>query len=177
MNVAKAGRAPRLPLTLDTYTRSRIDQFAKWCGEPAATTAASFLTAVIVSLELEAKRIAFTEAEAGVLCEVIQNDFTLNTGFLGPRILANLADAFYLARQQGGGLSSYAEQFGIDEDVLLEKLRGLGPLPDLALRITIAKWWDLQSAYDETDDGEQISDREAYLAAGFTIIDATGSEK
>ena len=173
MNSPKAGRAPRLPLTLDTYTRSRIDQFAQWCGEPAATTAANFLAAVIASLESEAKRIAFTEAEAGVLCAVIQNDFTLNTGFIGPRIVANLADAFYLARQQGGELSSYAGQFGIDEDALLEKLRGLGPLPDLALRIAIAKWWDLQSACNETDDEEQISDRQAYLAAGFTIIDAT----
>ncbi len=39
--------------------------------------------------------------------------------------------------------------------------------------IAIAKWWDLQSACNETDDGEQVSDRQAYLAAGFTIIDAT----
>lgn len=77
------------------------------------------MAAVIASLEAEAKRIAFTGAEAGVLCAVIENDFTLNTGFIGPRIVANLADAFYLARQQGGGLSSYARQFGIDEDALL----------------------------------------------------------
>lgn len=120
----------------------------------------------------ELRRIPLTETEADLLASIIGNDFELGVAVGGLRTFAQVSEAFDLAHQTPGAISSYAHQFGIDENGLLTKLRRLGPSADLALRIALAQSWDHQRTdTTEASDGP-LDPAQAYRTAGLTIIDA-----
>ena len=101
-----------------------------------------------------------------MLAAILGKDLQLGIP-VGSRTFHQVSDAFDLAHQFPGGLSSYATQFGVDENEPLTKLRRLGPSADLALRIAIALSWDYRPAAEE---GAPTT-AEAYRSAGLTIMD------
>lgn len=174
MNATKAtpGRTPRLAVALAEDTRNWVNRIATWTDDPPAATVATLLSAMSHMLTDELRRIPLTESEADVLASIIGNDFQLGVAVGGLRTFAQVSEAFDLAHQTPGAISSYAHQFGIDENGLLTKLRRLGPSADLALRIAIALSWDYQTPEDSAaDEGATTTTIEAYRNAGLTIID------
>ncbi len=167
----KSGRTPRLAVALAEDTRTWVERMATWTDDPPAATVATLLSAMSHMLTDELRRIPLTEAEADVLASIIGNDFELGVAVGGLRTFAQVSEAFDLAHQTPGAISSYAHQFGIDENDLLTKLRRLGPSADLALRIALAQSWDYQGTdTTEASDGP-LDPAEAYRLAGLTIID------
>ena len=167
----KSGRTPRLAVALTDDTRNWVERIATWTDDPPAATAATLLSAMSHMLTDELRRIPLTVSEVDVLASVIGNDFQTGVAVGGLRTFAQVSEAFDLAHQTPGGLSSYAYQFGIDENDLLTRLRRLGPSADLALRIALAQSWDYQTS-DTTDAGAgPLDPAQAYRNAGLTIID------
>ena len=145
----------RVQVVVDEARRAVIDRMQEALDlAGAGPTISAMLDHHIELMRLEAGRITFTLAEADTLAAIVGGP--LLAGGVGPRLLAEVLDAFDVA---GSGLSSYGRQFGIDEDRLVGKLRGIGPSADLALRIAFATWWSLP---DEDRD---------YTLVGLRIVD------
>lgn len=165
---AKPGRTPRLAVALPEDTRAWVDQVAACADDPPAATAATLLRAMRHAHTAELRRIPLTVPEADVLAAILGNDLQLGSA-VGSRTFHQVSDALDLAHQLGPDTLTYANQFGVDEDALLTKLRRLGPSADLALRIAIALSWDYRP---EADVRNAIKNTiEAYRNAGLTIID------
>ena len=160
----RPGRTQRLAVALPKSTRSWVDQVAVWTNQPPAATAAGLIGVFAELLRVELTRLLLTVPEADALSRIIGNDFTLGLTVGKMRVFAEVSEAFDLAHQSPGGLSSYADQFGIDENALLEKLRRLTPTADLALRLAIAQEAESEQGADQTD-----ADR--YRAVGINIFD------
>ncbi len=93
-------------------------------------------------LSTELRRFPLTRGEAGTLVE-INNGAFFGTS-IGRVLHAQAADAFAIAREAdplGGEASSYATQYGIDEDHLLRRLGAMSPCADLAVREALGRWW------------------------------------
>lgn len=108
-------------------------------------------------LAVELRRIPLTVAEASCLADVLNGSLisgpavALSIGL----VAAAVEDAFRLTREDdptGGAVSSYGAKHGIDEELLLGKLRRLGPAADHALADAIARWW-AQPDPDATAEG------------------------
>jgi hypothetical protein len=117
--------------------RAWIGEVADLTDQAPAATAAALLAAMRDLMSLELRRIQFTEGEADCLVDILNG--RAETLGLGPLVYAVVSDAVHLARADES--SSYAARYGIDEDTLLSKLRGMGPTADLALRLAVARWW------------------------------------
>ena len=87
------------------------------------------------------------------------------------RTFASVSEAFDLAHQTLDGTSSYANQFSIDEDQLLAKLRRLGPAADLALRMALAQCGDAEDTYEDAATVDTNTPAMKYRTVGLTIID------
>jgi len=89
-------------------------------------------------LTAELRRIPLTLGEANCLADVL-NATLLNTAVsvAFPLAYAECAGAFRYAT----GLSSYGAKWSINEMEFLEKLRGLGPTTEHALRDAVSRWW------------------------------------
>jgi hypothetical protein len=167
---AKPGRTPRLAVALPEDTRAWVDRIADCADDPPAATAAVLLGAMRHAHSAELRRIPLTLPEADVLAAILGNEqLGISTG--GLRTFHQVSDAFDLAHQLGRDTLTYADQFGVDENELLTKLRRLGPSADLALRIAIALSWDYQTPEDSAADAGVTTTIEAYRSAGLTIID------
>ena len=173
MNAAppKSGRTPRLAVALAEDTRTWVERIANWTDDPPAATAATLLSAMSHMLTDELRRIPLTVTEVDVLASIIGNDFQTGVAVGGLRTFAQVSEAFDLAHQNPGGLSSYAHRFGVDENDLLTRLRRLGPSADLALRIALAQSWDYQTSDTTEAPEDRFGAAEAYRNAGLTIID------
>lgn len=101
-------------------------------------TIALMLSMHVDLMRLELRRVPLTSREAEVLAAIIGGP--LVTPGVGSLLIGEVIDAFDIA---GTGGSSYGSQFGVDEDRLVAKLRGIGPSADLALRLALATWWSL----------------------------------
>lgn len=87
------------------------------------------------------------------------------------RTFASVSEAFDLAHQTLDGTSSYANQFSIDEDQLLAKLRRLGPAADLALRMALAQCGDAEDTDEDATNVNTTTPAMKYRTVGLTIID------
>ncbi len=166
---AKPGRTPRLAVALAEDTRAWVDQIADCADDAPAATAATLLRAMRHAHTAELCRIPLTVPEADVLAAILGNDLQLGSAVGGSRTFHQVSDALDLAHQLGRDTLTYANQFGVDENELLTKLRRLGPSADLALRIAIALSWDYRPEGDERNAIKNTI--EAYRSAGLTIID------
>lgn len=170
MTTSASGRTPRLAVALPPDTRAWIDMMAHWVSEPPAATVSILLDAIHEILSRELRRVPLTVAEADALTSIVGNDFHHGISVAGLRTFASVSEAFDLAHQSLGGISSYADKFSIDEDQLLAKLRRLGPTADLALRIALAQFVDGDTNVD-APTAETNTPTMKYRAAGLTIID------
>lgn len=100
---------------------------------------------------MELRRVPLTESEADCLAEILGGTW-LGSGY-GALVLGEVLDAIGIA-----GPGSYGAKHGVDEDVLIDKVRGIGPSCDLALREAFARWW-------ATDPGDRD-----YTAVGLRIV-------
>jgi hypothetical protein len=91
------------------------------------------------ALDAELRRMRFAVAELNCVADVL-NGTLLQPGVAlsVPVVYADASDAFSFAPPP----SSYGEKWEIDEQSLLEKLRGLGPTADHALHDAVSRWWD-----------------------------------
>jgi hypothetical protein len=126
------------------------------------------------ALDLELRRIRLTLPQARVIIAVC-NTLTLDAAIgAGPGLVyAACYDAFRIAREKDRlGISSYAAQYGIDEQELLDYLGGLGPAADAALRDAITRWWEDDGREDTVDGfgkvGLRVTDTETAEAAQIT---------
>jgi hypothetical protein len=106
-------------------------------------------------LAAELERIPLTLWEAQAIADVAKG--SLLQPYIGAGIglaYASCEEDFRYAREEGPvpGYSSYGRKWGIDEEVLLAKLRALGPAADAALRAAIAAWWDRDETSEDTDE-------------------------
>lgn len=134
-------------------------------------------------LTAEARRVPFTVDEARALASIVAGAMIQPT--IGHVLWPEVADAFSIARAAdptGGEVSSYAAQFGIDENSLLERLQMLSPAGDLAVRDALSRWWRQQEllnharGVDESngrESGEPPDDAETFAAAGLRITRGT----
>jgi hypothetical protein len=111
-------------------------------------------------MDAELAGVAFTESEAKALANA--HSSTIPGLALGQIAYDDMLDSFADARRFGNP-SSYQAHFGINEEQLLGKLKDLTPLGDLALRLAIARWWQL------LDDNEQDDSLSAFERAGVRI--------
>lgn len=120
------------------------------------------------SLDLELRRIRLTVPQARCIADVC-NTWMLDTttGVSIGLVYAECDDAFRLAREAPGGISSYGAQHGIDEKELLDYLARLSPVADHALRDAIARWWQ--------DDGREDS-VEGFARVGLRVTDTDTAE-
>ncbi len=138
--------------------RDRLDEYGRLIGSPGyAPTLLRILDERDALMAGELRRVPLTEREADVLASILNGVF-LGVGISGPGIgagilIGEVLDAFEIARQHG---TPYGEQFGIDEDALLGKLRGIGPTADLALREAFARWWSDSEDRDYASVGLRI---------------------
>lgn len=102
-------------------------------------------------LEAELRRIRLTISQARCIADVCNGwlmDATI--GIRPGLVYAECYDAFQIARETGGNISSYGAKHGPEgcdpakwEQDLLDYLGGLSPAADHALRDAIARWWEL----------------------------------
>ena len=159
-----ATKTPRICITLSDPMRAWIEDLTQLMYKPApASTAAGLLTMLAGAMELELKRFPLTENEANCLADVLGGSIVTTGPVLGSIVLHEAMDAFRIGHEflfnSDMDISSYGTKHRIDEDVLLDKLRRLSPIGDLALRLAIARWWKS----DEPRD---------YGNAGLTIVTA-----
>ena len=111
-------------------------------------------------LNIELHRIRLTLAQASCIADVLNSTAmdTVMASSLGV-VYAACYDAFRLAREAGGEISSYGAKHGPDfagdaaqwEQDLLDYLGGLNVTADHALRDAIARWWALPDDPELTD--------------------------
>lgn len=106
-------------------------------------------------LASELNRVPLTVPEASCLADVVGGDM-MQPGW-GSILLAEVWDAFAAAP----GVSSYSAKWGVSQDALIARLRGIGPTADLALRDALSAWW--------AADGEPTA--AGFTAAGLRIIE------
>lgn len=136
---------------------------AEACCALPGRTVADLLGILAHGMTNELAGTEFSETEADVLAAVLQG--TVVSFALGSIAYRECSDAFDIARDSPApDISSYAAQFGIDEDQLLQKLAAMTPLGDLALRLAIARWWQLPP--------EQRQDGFGYQGVGLRIAAA-----
>ena len=119
-------------------------------------------------LHLELRRIRLTLPQARVIAAVC-NGWLLDAAIAGGPglVFAECYDAFRIAREKDSlGISSYAAQYGIDEQALLDYLGSLGPAADAALRDAIVRWWE-----DDREDTVEGFDK---VGLRVTDVDAAG---
>jgi hypothetical protein len=165
------GRTPRIAVALPSDTRVWVEGIAQYVSEPPAATVSILLGAMHEILSRELRRIPLTVAEADALASIVGNDFQLGFTVGGLRTFASVSEAFELAHQTLGGISSYANRFSIDEDQLLTKLRRLGPAADLALRMALAQCGDAEDTYEDAATVDTNTPAMKYGTVGLTIID------
>jgi len=110
-------------------------------------------------LAAELRRFPLTRGEANALLEISMGTFFGRS--IGRLLHAEAVDAFAFAREvdpSSGEACSYADQHGIDEGHLLQRLASMSPCADLAVREALARWWG------DKDRGEG-----SYAAAGLHI--------
>ena len=171
MTASLGGRTPRVAVALPSDTRAWVERIAQLGSEPPAATVSILLGAMHVILGGELRRVPLTVAEANALASIVGNDFQLGFTVGGLRTFASVSEAFELAHQTLGGLSSYANRFSIDEDQLLTKLRRLGPAADLALRMALAQYGDAEDTAEDATNVNTTTPAMKYRTAGLTIID------
>jgi len=125
------------------------------------------------ALEHELRRIRLTLPQARAIAAVC-NDRTLAPTITasGPgQVFAACYDAFRIARERTHlpDMSSYAAQFGIDEQALLDYLGSLGPAADAALRDALARWW--------RDDHEDTVEGFARVGLRVTDVETPGEAR
>lgn len=107
----------------------------------------------------ELRSHAFTVPELCLVADVLNG--TMPTPGVGAGTVAwSVEDACQDARS-GPLPSPYGERWGVDEDVLVGKLRALGPAADLAVRFAVARFW----ASPDVD----AADAEVWRALGFAV--------
>jgi len=110
-------------------------------------------------LAAELRRFPLTRGEANTLLEISMATFFGRS--IGHLLYAEAVDAFAFAREVdpiSGEVCSYADQFGIDEDHLLQRLASMSPCADLAVREALARWWS-----------DEDRDENSFAAAGLHI--------
>lgn len=162
-------------MTEHTYHRvqARVSSAtAEWLADRATRmgTKSSHVQAKIelelwrTALAAELRRIPLTTAEAACLADVLNSPVMAPALSAGPvsHMYAEACEAFRLARETPvPSQASYASQWGIDEQSLLDRLGRLGPTADHALRDAISRWW--QHDLPATADG--------FAAVGINIVD------
>lgn len=148
-----------------------MEEIGQCFSEPPAATVSILLGAMHEIPSGELRRIPLTVAEADALASIVGNDFQglFTVGAL--RTFASVSEAFDLAHQTLDGTSSYANQFSIDEDQLLTKLRRLGPAADLALRIALAQFRDAEDTEEDATNVNTTTPAMKYRTVSLTIID------
>jgi hypothetical protein len=126
-------------------------------GEQLGDAARGELVTFDKLLAVELWRVQLTLAEAQALADVAAGS-AHEPYEVGLVLFGATSDTFRLARE-GGKEASYAARFGVDEQVLLNKLLAVGPAADLALRDAISRWWDAGSG----------DDADSYRAVGINI--------
>lgn len=152
---------------LDVLSPQNDPELGAWISSAAVATCSlhgrlvrSLLNMLKREMDAELAGVAFTEAEAKALANA--HSATIPGLALGQIAHYEMLDAFADARRFGTP-SSYQAHFGINEEQLLGKLEALTPLGDLALRLAIARWWQL------LDDNEQDDSLSAFERAGIRI--------
>ncbi|MFI9186881.1 hypothetical protein ACIGXG_32205 [Streptomyces goshikiensis] len=105
------------------------------------------------ALMAELRRIRLTVDQANCLADVM-NGTTMDAALAGSAgiVFYSAADAFQLVHESPfPGESTYGAKWGIDEEALLNYLRGLGPTADHSLHDAISRWWELKA--DPTVEG------------------------
>ncbi|MDA0252291.1 MAG: hypothetical protein O3A42_15320 [Actinobacteria bacterium] len=135
-------------------------ELAAWINSAATATLTmpgrlvrSLLGVLVRDMDGELAAVTFTENEANTLAGV--HSGTIPGLALGQLAYYEMSDAFQIAGPTPG-VSSYGEHFGIDEKALLTKLHGLTPLGDLALRLAIARWWELPEENRDVDGYRRV---------------------
>jgi hypothetical protein len=120
------------------------------------------------ALQAELRRMRFTVAELNCIAYAMNNALIQpGIAITVPAAFAELSDAFTIARENDpAGISSYGAKWGIDEEMLLAKVRALGPTADHALHDAVSRWWESQP-----DDGTGTDEpEEGWPAVGLTPI-------
>ncbi|WP_166345169.1 hypothetical protein [Phytoactinopolyspora limicola] len=155
----------QIQIRVDAATKAWLDdRAARYAAGSTPQQIRADLTTLQGLMAVEARRLPLTAAEAQCLAAISSG--TMATHAIGQLLHAEVSDAFRLAREAdptGGAVSSYAAQFGIDEEHLLKRLASLGPAGDLAVRDALSRWWATHSG---SDNGP-----ESFRAAGLTILD------
>ncbi|MFJ5635083.1 hypothetical protein ACIQF5_20900 [Streptomyces goshikiensis] len=105
------------------------------------------------ALMAELRRIRLTIDQANCLADVM-NGTIMDAALAGSTgiVFYNASDAFQLVHESPfPGESTYGTKWGIDEEPLLQYLRGLGPTADHALHDAISRWRTLEA--DPTVEG------------------------
>lgn len=122
----------RIPQEMKDWLEDRANRFNS--GSPALQ-AREELNLLKSLLAQELRRIPLTVDEASCLVDVMNS--TMLDNATGSFISWELSEVF----QFEAGI--YATKWKIDEASLLEKMRGLCPTADHALRDAISRWWSL----------------------------------
>ncbi len=85
-------------------------------------------------LKAELARVPLTVAEASCLADVAGGPM-IHQPVVGTKLRYETEDSFALYP------GSYGEKWGIDEGLLLDRLRRLGPTADHALCDALSRWW------------------------------------
>lgn len=156
----------RISEALETWLAARARRFRTRSVDQQARIELELWNAALTA---ELRRIRLTLPQARCIAAVLGEPVLDDRMAIGPGVVyAQCYDAFRLARTgpggagPGGPLSSYAQQFGIDEQALLTYLAALGPVADHALRGAIARWW-------ENDDQEDSV--AGFAEAGLRVTD------
>jgi len=147
----------RIWATVTPDTLAWVSEFGKLTLQARGSAAGSIITTFRDLMRLELRRVPLTTSEADCLADILGSSTLLASPALGSIVYAEVSSAFQIAKQTPG--ASYGADHDIDEQALLDKLRGLGPAADLALRIAFARWWVLPA--EERD----------YRMVGLNIID------
>lgn len=127
---------------LPEASATRLDERATRSATTPTTQARTDMLTLWDLIDAEARRLPLTVAEASCLASIVGQPM-MSPG-VGLILLAEASDAFRLAREAdptGGEVSSYAAQYEVDEERLLERLAQLGPAGDLAVRDALSRWW------------------------------------
>lgn len=144
----------RIQVVTPPRIRAAVDEIQELTSTPGLGAAVvTMLTLHLELLHLELRRIPLTRNEADTLAAITGGP-TLTAG-VGAILIGEVLDAIDIA---GNGPSSIAAHHDVDTDALVDKLRGIGPSADLALRLAFARWWAMPE--DDRD----------YPAAGLRIV-------
>lgn len=144
----------RAPAELEEWVRGRNERLAQPVGLSRGVQRELDLWRS--ALKAEQARTSWTLDELGCMADVM-NGSLLTPVVLGGVVAMELGDAFSLDPGVWGS------KWGIDEDELLRKVRGLSITADLATVDAIARFWD--------DTSVNARDPQTWRALGFRVTE------